>query len=90
VLFVCKGEKMILDPQLGLQLILGLGIINVILVLMVFFSCRCMLGKRFSDMLMKSGIYKKFYSKHCYYWWLLFLGVILHAVLAFIVFINPI
>lgn len=73
------------DPRL----VFLLGAINIIALLLVFFSCRCLAGNRFVNKMMERGWYRKFYSRHCCYWWLLFVSVVLHAILAFRVFGSP-
>lgn len=73
------------DPRL----VFLLGAINIVALLLVFFSCRCLAGNRFVNRMMENGWYRKFYSRHCYYWWLLFVSVVLHVILAFRVFGNP-
>ncbi len=72
----------LIDPVLGLRLIFILGITNIIGLLLVLLSCRCIGSAR----LFRHGWYKKFYNLHCYFW-LLFIGsVLLHTTLAFLVF----
>ena len=76
----------LIEPLLGARLVFVLGITNIILLLLVFFSCRCV-GGRF---LRPGGKwYASFYKAHCVYWVLFFASVILHAVLAVLVFGNP-
>jgi hypothetical protein len=81
---------MIIDPTLGLQIIMITGTINIILLILVFLSCRCMLGKKITEKLMKTNFYKKFYNYHCWYWRLFFISAIIHGILAFFVFVMPI
>ncbi len=76
----------LIEPLLGARLVFVLGIANIILLLLVFFSCRCV-GGRF---LRPGGKwYASFYKAHCVYWVLFFASVILHAVIAVLVFGNP-
>lgn len=70
------------------QLVFILGITNLVSLLLVLFSCRCMLGT-FVNKLWKYEGYRKFYSLHCYFWWLFVISVILHAVLAIVVYGIP-
>ena len=79
-----------IDPELGLKLLFGLGITNILFLLMVFFSCRCIAGINFINKMWKYEWYKKYYNYHCYYWWGFMLSVLLHATLAFILFGIPI
>ncbi len=78
-----------IDPLIGARLVYLLGIINIVGLLLVFFSCRCLMGSRLAKWLRQFGWYKKFYSMHCFYWWLFFVSVALHAVLAIIAYGNP-
>jgi len=70
------------------QIVFILGITNIISLFFVLLSCRCMLGT-FVNKLWKYEWYKKFYSLHCYFWWIFIISVIFHAVLAIITFGNP-
>lgn len=74
---------------IGPRLVFILGIINVIAILLVFFSCRCLMGKKLGNWLWQFEWYKKFYGTHCIYWWIFIVSVLVHAILAFIVFGNP-
>ncbi len=74
----------LIDPNLGLRLIFILGITNIIGLLLVLLSCRCIPG--IANKLFRYGWYKKFYIKHCYFWWLFVGSVLLHTALAFLVF----
>ncbi|MBI2662442.1 hypothetical protein HYX11_03205 [Candidatus Woesearchaeota archaeon] len=62
-------------------LIFFLGLSNLLFLILVLLSCRCMLGT-FVRKLWQYQWYQKFYSKHCYYWWGFTLSVFLHATLA--------
>ncbi|MCH8329041.1 MAG: hypothetical protein IIB81_01465 [Nanoarchaeota archaeon] len=65
-----------------------LGYANIIGLLLVLFSCRCIMGIK-PETLSKSNFYTKFYKYHCYYWWFFIISVALHAVLAVTAFGNP-
>jgi len=81
---------MALDPTLAIRLIYIFGITNIISILLVLTSCRCMgianITNRFFDYLW----YKKYYSKHCWYWWIFIISVLLHTSLAFYIFGVPV
>jgi len=64
------------------RLILLLGIINFILILLIFLSCRCLPASRIGSRLMKVRWYKRFFGNHCYLWAILWPSVILHAFFA--------
>jgi len=75
---------------IGPKIVFILGFINLISLLLVLFSCRCLIGVKFvENMWQKYEWYKKFYNKHCYYWWLFIISVLLHTILAFLIFGNP-
>lgn len=77
------------DPALGVRLVYVLGIMNIFGLALVFFSCRCLMGSGLFQMLWQRSWYKRFYSWHCYFWWLFFMSVFAHSVLALVVFGNP-
>ena len=74
---------------LSVKLIFILGIINIVSILLVFFSCRCMIGAKFTNKMWKYEWYKKFYNMHCYFWRIFIVSVLLHTILAFLIFGNP-
>ena len=73
---------------LSAKIVYVLGISNIVFGLLILFSCRCMLGLVIGK-LMKYNWYRKFYSIHCWFWWLFIISVFLHAVLAIITYGNP-
>lgn len=79
----------LVDPGLGVKIMFLLGLTNLISMFLVFFSCRCMVGINFVNKMFKYKCYQKYYSKHCYYWWIFFTSVILHVILGFLVFGIP-
>lgn len=79
----------IIDPLIGTKIVYILGIANIAGLLLVFFSCRCLMGSALAKKLMQHEWYRKFYNAHCYYWWLFFVSVALHAALAILVYGNP-
>ena len=80
----------LLNPGLELNLLLVLGLTNLITITLVWLSCRCRLGNGLFNRLMERGFYKKFYNLgHCYYWWLFIASVLLHATLAIDLFLIP-
>ncbi len=78
-----------IDPVLGAKLTFVLGIVNVVGLILVFFSCRCLMGQRLFGFLSKAAWYQKFYRSHCRGWYVFFAAVLLHALLAFITYGNP-
>ena len=79
----------LIDLNLGVKLVFILGIVNILSILLVFFSCRCLVGVKFVNKLWQYGWSKRFYSMHCYYWWVFITSVFLHTILAFLIFGNP-
>ena len=71
------------------QLVYILGIINLVGLILIFFSCRCLVGKRAFNFLNRFSWYQKFYRSHCWWWYVFFASVFLHAVLAMMVYGNP-
>lgn len=74
---------------LSLRLLFILGIINVVGMVCVFLSCRCLVGNSLFNALMKHEWYKKFYNFHCWFWRIFFASVLLHVIVAFLLFGNP-
>ena len=72
------------------RLIFGFGIINLLAVVTLFFSCRCIPGIPVIDRLMKYRAYQRFFRYHCYLWWVLLPSVVVHATLAVLFFGIPI
>jgi hypothetical protein len=66
------------------RILFVLGIINLITGLLIFFSCRCLPGSRIGKGLMKRPWYQKFFKLHCYIWWVFWVSVVVHAILAMI------
>jgi hypothetical protein len=63
------------------RLILVLGILNFVLISLVFLSCRCTPGSRIGGKLMEHPHFKRFFGKHCYLWMILWPSVAVHAFL---------
>ena len=74
---------------MSLQLIYITGIINILSILAVIFSCRCMIGRWRMDWMLKNKWYQKFYAYHCWYWAIFIFSVIIHAILALQLFGIP-
>jgi len=69
---------------IAMRILFILGIINLVAGLLIFFSCRCLPGSRIGKGLMKHPWYQKFFKLHCYIWWIFWVSVVAHAVLAMI------
>jgi len=64
------------------------GILNILGVLLLFFSCRC-IGGNYAARAMQWSWFRWFYKYHRWCRWLFFGSVAVHAVLALYVFGTP-
>jgi hypothetical protein len=64
------------------RVVFFLGILNFVLILLIFFSCRCVSGSKSGSRLMTQRFYKRFFAKHCYLWYIFWLSVTIHAFFA--------
>ena len=80
---------MFIDPLLGQKIVYILGITNIVSIILVFFSCRCLLGWKLTARLARFPWFQKFYRYHCWYWWLFIVSVFAHSVIALLIFGNP-
>ena len=64
------------------RIIFIFSVTNVILGILVFFTCRCMPGFKFAHGLMQNKTYLKFYKFHGYLWLSFLISVLIHAVFA--------
>jgi hypothetical protein len=71
------------------RVIYALAIVIIVSALLVFFSCRCLPGSRIARTWMQNSKYQRFYKGHCYYWWVLWISLIVHAVFAVGFLGNP-
>ena len=68
--------------QTALDIIVAFSITNIVLGILVFFSCRCLPGFKFSRGLMHNKTYLKFYKYHGYLCLFFLVSVMIHAVFA--------
>ncbi len=80
---------MLINPETGLKLLSLLGFTNLLFLLLVISSCRCMGMNKFTMGLMHSPRYLKFFNLHCYFWYCFLASVALHATLAIYLFGIP-
>lgn len=78
----------LIDTALAAKLVFILGITNLIGILLVLISCRCILGWN-PEKFGKSKLFMKFYNLHCWWWRFFLISVFLHAVLAIYLYGNP-
>jgi hypothetical protein len=83
----------IFQPVTIARIVFILGIINLVSGMLIFMSCRCTPGSRIvtrlTGNLMQYSAYKRFFSYHCYFWWILLPSVIAHAIFAFAIIGIP-
>ena len=65
------------------------GIANVLFLLLISLSCRCMGMHNLTKGLFSNEWYMKFYNMHCYFWYLLYASVFIHAAIAIYLFGVP-
>jgi len=71
------------------RVIFVLGIVNILTGALVFFSCRCLHGSKAGNLLQKNPVYQRFYRFHCHIWKVFWPSVMVHAVLAILLFGWP-
>ena len=79
----------IVDPVFGVKLVYLLGITNVLFFLLIASTCRCVIGVKFVNDMLKKQWYRWLFDHHCWYWRLFFLSVTIHIALALMVFGSP-
>jgi hypothetical protein len=75
-----------LSYELGIKILFIAGVTNVLFLLLVFFSCRCLAGPRISNWLFKYDLFRRLYKYHCKLWWGFYASVLIHTLLAFYLF----
>ena len=70
-----------IDALLGIKLAAWLGITNIITLILVLTTCRCMFGT-IVGRLWERPWYQKYYKLHCYFWILFIISVLSHAIFA--------
>ena len=68
--------------QTARDIILIFAACNIVLGLLVFFTCRCLPGFKFARGLMQNKNYSAFYKFHCYLWLFFLISVMIHAFFA--------
>jgi len=67
----------------AVRLIFILGIVNLVTVFLISFSCRCLPGSKLvGKALMKNNLYRRFFTYHCYIWPVFWTSVVIHAFFA--------
>jgi len=65
-----------MDPNLQFKILYIAGITNILFLLLVFFSCRCIMGPKLAKFFTSKKWFQKLYRWHCWFWWAFFLSVI--------------
>lgn len=80
----------IFQSTLALQIIFITAILNLLLLLAISFSCRCVpvFGK-LGNRLMSYRSFQRFYKLHCYFWPIFWVSVIVHMVFALVLIGIP-
>ncbi len=73
----------------ALEVLFIAGIANLVFLLLVAFSCRCVGMFSLSSRWFNNKKFMKFYKYHCYYWYGFIISVLVHTVLAFYLFGWP-
>lgn len=63
-----------------------LGIVNLLGLVLVLLTCRCLIGNFGFGFLSRYEWYRKLYAYHCYFWYLFLASVLAHTIVAFIIF----
>jgi Ni/Fe-hydrogenase subunit HybB-like protein len=73
----------IFQSTLALKIIFISAILNVLLLIMLTLSCRCIpVLSRAGNKLMSHKPFQNFYKLHCYFWLVFWISVIVHMVFA--------
>ena len=72
--------------MVNMQIIMISGILNIVFLVLVLVSCRCIGFWRISKGLMKYKWFQKIFKYHCWYWYGFIISVLVHTVSAFILF----
>jgi hypothetical protein len=80
---------MALDAILLARIMFITGILNIIFIILIALTCRCIGMNKMTRGLINKKWFLKLYDYHCYYWYLFFISVIIHAVAGFYLFGMP-
>jgi hypothetical protein len=65
-----------------LRVIFVTAMINILTILLILFSCRCINTWKITSGLTKYHWFKRYFKWHCYLWYVFLPSVVIHAVLA--------
>ena len=69
---------------IGARIIFITAIVNIVTILLIYLSCRCLPTSRLGKNWMKNITFKNFYKFHCYLWWIFGISVVIHVVFAIV------
>ena len=69
-----------------LQIMFVSGITNIIFLILVLFSCRCIGFWRLTSKMLYNKKFQLFYKYHCWYWYGFIISVLVHTITAFYIF----
>ncbi len=62
------------------------AITNLVFLILVLMSCRCIGFWRLTKWLMKYQGFQKFFNYHCWYWYGFMISVLIHTITGFYIF----
>ncbi len=71
-----------MDYGLAMRVLMLTGVLNLILLLMILLSCRCIMVPKAIERVTRSRRFHRFYGMHCYLWPVLIISTIVHLALA--------
>jgi hypothetical protein len=80
---------MAIDYAFGIKILFIAGITNILFLLLVLFSCRCIGMSKTTKKLYNYRWFQKFNKYHCWYWYGFIISVLIHTILAFMLFRIP-
>jgi len=72
----------IFSPIVTTRVVFILGIVNFLMLLCLFLTCRCLPTSRLGKGLLQKKFYKAIYKYHCYLWYVLVISVVAHIIFA--------
>ena len=75
-------SRVLIPAILMLRIVFITAIINIIAVLPILLSCRCINIWKMTSGLNRFPWFKRFFKWHCYFWYIFIPSVIIHAIFA--------
>ncbi len=72
-----------------LRVVFVTAMINIVTILLILFSCRCINTWKITSGLMKMAWFKRFFKWHCYVWYVFLPSIIIHVIFALLALGNP-